>query len=104
MILEQQAWRLSDSVSLRPEPFGAMAYDFKTRRLTFLKTRMLVEVVERLDDAEDVAAAMDGAGIETVLRTSYLRALASLARSGMLVPKDARSAPPAQAEPCVSRV
>ncbi len=25
---EAAAWRLSDSVALRPEPFGALAYDF----------------------------------------------------------------------------
>ena len=36
------------SVALRPEPFGAMAYDFHTRRLTFLKTPQLVDVVRRL--------------------------------------------------------
>ncbi len=96
MILENQAWRLSDSVSLRPEPFGAMAYDFKTRRLTFLKTKPLVAVVELLNDAEDVTAAMDGAGIDPELRPSYLRALESLARSGMLVPRTSDPEVPAE--------
>ena len=32
-----EPWRLDDAVSLRPEPFGALAYHFGTRRLSFLK-------------------------------------------------------------------
>ena len=35
---EAAAWRLADSVALRPEPFGALAYHFGTRKLSFLKT------------------------------------------------------------------
>lgn len=87
MILENQAWRLSDSVSLRPEPFGAMAYDFKTRRLTFLKTLPLVDVVGHLAEAETVAEALDASGIRPAQRASYLSALDRLATGGMLVPK-----------------
>jgi len=41
--------QLSPSVSLRPEPFGALAYHFGNRRLTFLKRPELVEVVSALD-------------------------------------------------------
>ena len=44
---------LSGSVALRPEPFGALAYDFHTRRLSFLKSPQLVDVVRRLADAAD---------------------------------------------------
>ena len=33
-----EAWRLDGSVALRPEPFGALAYHFGTRKLSFLKT------------------------------------------------------------------
>jgi len=29
-----EAWRLDGSVALRPEPFGALAYHFGTRRLS----------------------------------------------------------------------
>ena len=33
------AWqRAAAVVALRPEPFGALAYDFTSRRLSFLKT------------------------------------------------------------------
>ena len=44
MILDE-AWRLSPSVALRPEPFGALAYHFGNRKLTFLKRPELVRVV-----------------------------------------------------------
>ena len=37
-------------VSLRPESFGALAYHFGTRRLSFLKSRTLLDVVESLAD------------------------------------------------------
>ena len=42
-----QRWRLSPSVALRPEPFGALAYHFGTRKLTFLNRPELVELVSR---------------------------------------------------------
>ena len=35
--LLDEAWRLSPSVALRPEPFGALAYHFGNRKLTLLK-------------------------------------------------------------------
>ncbi|MEN8672983.1 mycofactocin biosynthesis chaperone MftB, partial [Nocardioides sp.] len=45
MDLLTQPWSLSPSVALRPEPFGALAYHFGNRRLTFLKRPELVAVV-----------------------------------------------------------
>jgi putative mycofactocin binding protein MftB len=83
-MLASSAWRLSDSVALRPEPFGALAYDFHTRRLSFLKTPELVEVVRGLGDAADVAAALTGAGVPDGDHPAYLRALDRLAASGVI--------------------
>ena len=83
-VLPQESWRLSGSVSLRPEPFGAMAYDFRTRRLSFLKSPDLVAVVEALAAQPSVADALSTAGIEEARRPRFLRALESLAVSGML--------------------
>ena len=54
------AWRLNPRVALRPEPFGALAYHFGTRRLSFLKTPQLVEVVSGLEQHPDVHAALAG--------------------------------------------
>ena len=39
-----EPWMLSPSVALRPEPFGALAYHFGNRKLTFLKRPELVAV------------------------------------------------------------
>lgn len=81
--------RLSPSVSLRPEPFGALVYDFATRRLSFLKTLRLVDVVRRLDGSTDVDAALAAAGVGEDERPGYLKALDGLAATGVLT----RSAP-----------
>ena len=80
----QESWGVSDSVSLRPEPFGAMAYDFRTRRLSFIKSLALLALVERLAEAPTVADALATSGIETDQQPRYVRALQDLAGSGIL--------------------
>ena len=47
------AWTLHPSVSVRPEPFGALLYHFGNRRLSFLKTRQLLDVVQGLATAPE---------------------------------------------------
>lgn len=77
-------WRLSPEVSLRTESFGALAYHFGNRKLSFLKTPRLVEVVRELAEH---ATARDAVGsLPEGERESYLTALASLARTQMIVP------------------
>lgn len=78
------AWRLSPTVALRPEPFGALAYDFHTRRLSFLKTPTLVDVVRRLAESPSVGAALDDVGVTADDRPTYLAALGNLARGGLI--------------------
>ncbi|WP_219943835.1 mycofactocin biosynthesis chaperone MftB [Iamia sp. SCSIO 61187] len=82
-----EAWGLDDAVSLRPEPFGALAYHFGTRKLSFLKVPPLVDVVTGLAGAPTVADALVAAGIEESLWPQYLTALRTLADSGMIVPR-----------------
>ena len=77
-------WRLSSEVALRPESFGALAYHFGTRKLSFLKTPRLVEVVREL--AEHPTARDAVGSLPEGDRESYLKALASLARTEMIVP------------------
>ena len=90
----EETLRLSGSVSLRPEPFGAMAYDFRTRRLSFMKSLALVAVVEQLADAPTVADALAAAGVEEQQYPRYLRALEDLADSGILCrPQDPTARP-----------
>ena len=79
-------WRLNPQVALRPERFGALAYHVGTRRLSFLKSRRLLEVVERLDGAPDVDEACRAAGVSEAELPHYRRALATLAETEMIVP------------------
>ena len=69
---------------LRPEPFGALAYDFTSRRLSFLKTPGLVRVVEQLGGSASASSALDAVGVSYDERPAYLSALAALAFSGMI--------------------
>ncbi len=79
--------RLSPRVGLRPEPFGALAYHFDTRRLVFLKSPELVELVNALDDHPSAEAAIDAVVAPVPGRRAvYVAALASLCDSGVIEP------------------
>ena len=75
---------LDPQVALRPEPFGALAYHYGTRRLIFLKHPDVVRVVEALGDHDTVAAALVACGIAESRWPSFTTALASLTSSGLL--------------------
>jgi putative mycofactocin binding protein MftB len=80
-----RGYRLNPDVALRPEPFGALAYHFGTRRLSFLKAPDLVELVRGLGAHRCVTEAL--AGVSDQRRGVYLRALATLAAADMIVPQ-----------------
>lgn len=81
-------YRLSEQVGLRPEPFGALAYHFSSRRLVFLKTNDLVEVVRSLAEYPSVHAALEASELVAESKyPSYLKALGSLAESGVIEPQ-----------------
>ncbi|MHB8457474.1 MAG: mycofactocin biosynthesis chaperone MftB [Acidimicrobiales bacterium] len=71
-------------VALRPEPFGALAYHYGNRRLNFLRSPELVELVESLDRYPSAASALDAAGIEEDRRGAFGRALAALVISEVI--------------------
>jgi putative mycofactocin binding protein MftB len=79
-----RAWRVSDGVALRPEPFGALAYHFGTRRLSFLKSRALLAVVQSLAEYPTAREACRASGVAEAEMPRYERALATLAQSGMI--------------------
>ncbi len=92
--------RLSPRVGLRPEPFGALAYHYDTRRLVFLKAPALVDLVRALDGHASAAAAIDavvapGPG----RRGSWEAALASLAEAGVVEPVEDTAPTPRSATP-----
>jgi putative mycofactocin binding protein MftB len=73
-------YRLDPDVALRPEPFGALAYHYGSRRLTFLRSTLLADVVRDLEHHDSVDAALTAA-VPEAERSAYRRALASLADS-----------------------
>jgi len=81
----EHPWRLDRQVAIRPEPFGALAYHFGTRRLSFLKSRKLLDVVRALDAQPTALAACRSAGVTEQELPVYRRALETLASSGMVV-------------------
>lgn len=83
-----EAWQLSPSVALRPEPFGALSYHFGNRRLTFLKRPELVAVVTGLADHPTVRDALLAAGVPERDWSGYLGALAGLADADMIRPTE----------------
>ena len=84
----EEAWTLSGSVALRPEPFGALAYHFGNRKLTFLKKQELVDVVNALGDCDTVADALTRAGIPVGRWPAYVKALRGLAASDMILERN----------------
>jgi putative mycofactocin binding protein MftB len=87
MGLLDEAWILSPPVALRPEPFGALAYHFGNRKLTFLKTPALVAVVRSLEENADVRSTLIAAGIPAPQHEAYANALAGLAAADMIRPR-----------------
>lgn len=85
----ERAWALDARVALRPEPFGALAYHFGTRRLSFLKSRKLLAVVQALGDHRNGLEACTAAGVTEDELPSYQRALETLADTGMIAPRAA---------------
>ena len=78
------AWALSPQVALRPERFGALAYHFGTRRLSFLKSPRLLAVVEALADHPTAVDALEACGIAPAERPAMETALTTLARTDMI--------------------
>lgn len=83
----ERPWRLGSQVAIRPESFGALAYHFGTRRLSFLKSPRLRAVVEALDAHPSPLSACRAVGVAEAELPSYRRALATLAATEMIVPR-----------------
>ena len=84
-----RAWRLHAHVALRPERFGALAYHFDTRRLSFLKNQELVALVQSLHEYESALHACRAKDIPENELPAYARALERLAATGMICERSA---------------
>jgi len=75
------ACELDPRVSLRPEPFGALAYHYGNRRLVFLRHPDIVAVVRDLADHGSVRDALVARGVATERWPGFVSALESLRNS-----------------------
>jgi putative mycofactocin binding protein MftB len=78
-------YALHPQVGLREEKFGALAYHYGNRRLTFLNDDALVAVVRSAALADDTDAALAEAGVLEGRRGAYRIALQRLADAEVLV-------------------
>ncbi len=84
-VLDLEArWVLHPQVALRPESFGALLYHFGTRKLSFLKNRTIVAIIQSLPEHPDMRSAIEAAGITESGMAPYTKALAMLADSKMI--------------------
>ena len=84
------AWDLHPRVEIRPERFGALLYSFDTRRLSFLRSRELLAVVQHLAAAPTARDACAAAGVAEDQLPTYRAALARLAETDMITPRGVR--------------
>ena len=72
---------LDPQVSLRPEPFGALAYHYGTRRLVFMKQSDVVAVARQLAVHPSLSAALAACGIAESRWPSFDKAFTKLNES-----------------------
>jgi mycofactocin biosynthesis protein MftB len=75
---------LDPQVALRPEPFGALAYHYGSRRLVFIKHRDVVTVARELAAHQSLSAALQACGIAESRWPSFAKAFASLNESKII--------------------
>ena len=85
-----RAWTIDPRVALRPESFGALAYHFGTRGLSFLKSRRLLAVVQQLGEHPTGWDACRAADVPEAEIATYEAALARLADTGMICERERR--------------
>jgi putative mycofactocin binding protein MftB len=83
----QRPYRLDPKVALRPEEFGALAYHYGTRRLAFLKSPVLVDVVKALADHPSADDALAVHVTTPKQHERFAAALAHLAGLGIICPR-----------------
>jgi len=91
-----QPLALHPRVALRPEPFGALAYHYDTRRLNFLRSHDLVGLVKALGDHPTARAAFDASDLDAARWPTYAKALQALMASDFIEPRPTESTSTAQ--------
>ncbi len=80
-------YELHPDVALRPEPFGALAYHYGRRSLTFLRSEQLARLVVELGAHPSVTSSMDALEVPDEGRRSLLLALSRLAAGDVVRPR-----------------
>lgn len=86
-------YELHPDVSLRPEPFGALAYHYGRRSLTFLRSEQLARLVVELGAHASVTSSMDALAVAEEHRPSLLAALSRLAAGDVVRCRDSAATP-----------
>ena len=81
-------YTLHPQVGLRPETFGALAYHYGNRRLTFVNDDLLVAALRCDSLSRDVDDALASVGVPEARRPAYKFALARLADAEVLLASD----------------
>jgi len=84
MLDAERPYRVNPRVAIRPESFGGIAYHYENRRLVFLKSKRLVEVLETLDEHPSVADAVRSVTAVPEVAERLIAALATLESSGVI--------------------
>jgi putative mycofactocin binding protein MftB len=77
-------YELHPQVALRPEPFGALAYHYGNRRLTFVRAAELVELLRRLGEHESVDDALAASDVAPTRWPAFRAALTNLEASEVI--------------------
>jgi putative mycofactocin binding protein MftB len=77
-------YELHPQVALRPEPFGALAYHYGTRRLVFLRKPEMVALVQGLAQHRDLTDTLRACGIAEPRWPTFIKALENLASSEII--------------------
>jgi mycofactocin biosynthesis protein MftB len=78
VVVLDQPYELHPQVALRPERFGALAYHYGNRRLTFLKHPDVVALVRSLADHPTLRDALVDCAIDETRWPSFTTALTTL--------------------------
>ena len=81
MTVLDTALELNPQVAIRPEPFGALAYNYGNRRLVFLKHPDMVRVAQQLGDHPSLQATLVACDISPTRWNSFATAFESLKSS-----------------------
>ena len=79
-------YSLDSRVALRPEPFGALAYHYGNRRLSFVRSPELVDLLHALGAHESIDEALNAIGISPRRHAAFRRALETLEAGSMIKP------------------